>query len=137
MSCSTHAGFNAPPAACASPGVLRSNSDGDVPVSLKSRAAGVGLADPCVIATAHPGLFGVSRPSPEHINDVSDDAFAAFGVGHRESFAATASGIPAPLPFECFALSASALASHDAGSSASLCSPAKGVGHITCAASDA
>jgi hypothetical protein len=52
----------------------------------------------------------------------------ALGVG--QSFAATANGIPAPLPFLCFRLRSSALASHDSGLSPSLGTQAAGVGHI-------
>jgi len=51
------------------------------------------------------------------------------GVGHSAVFAATASGIPAPLPFPCFTLSRAARAIHEAGSSESFGIVAAGVGH--------
>lgn len=34
--------------------------------------------------TAQPSLFGVLRPSPEHVSVKSSDAFAALGVGQRD-----------------------------------------------------
>ena len=140
MSISTHAGLSAPPVRAASPGVFRSNSDGAVPVSLKSLAAGVGQADSCARTVASVSVVPECRPlAVEYAAEPLLFASPAVGVGLADpNFTATASGIPAPLPLLCFALSDAALASHSAGASASFGIVADGVGHaFTCAANDA
>jgi hypothetical protein len=56
MSHSTHGGFNGPPACTAKGGVFLSSKAGEVPLSLQSRAQGVGSR---LLFTA------VASPSPE------------------------------------------------------------------------
>ena len=81
MSHSTHVGFNCPPFPApiilASSSVVASFSFSHDPVPPHIPLhRGVGQSF-CSIATAHPSLFGLPRPSPEHVSP----GFPARGVG--------------------------------------------------------
>ena len=74
MSHSTHVGFSFPPAWVANGGVFRANSDGAVPVSFQSRAAGIGR----FAQRRHPGCFIIEGASWFAV---------AVGVANRPSLA--------------------------------------------------
>ena len=82
----THAGESGADAlasaSAARPGVFRARCDGPAVAFCAALIVGVDQVDPNDSATAHPSLFGVSRPSPEHVSVTSLLALALFGVGH-------------------------------------------------------
>lgn len=101
MRSSTHVGFSCPPIWSLRFFDLSGSAYRSCWPVRKSLAWGVAKRPFSCSATAHPSLFGFSRPSPEHVSDVSLFALADPGVGHIFVNPVSVSGFPLCDPQLC------------------------------------